>query len=286
MCGGSPREAPLVDLFVGRWLFFLARGAGDDTRDVWCARARVAPDGSVLQIAELHDLTNTPLGDDHELVVRGAYAAFATRAYGQEQGVTLLSFCKVRGCRTRPRSYPIEAMAALTNVQRTGRAAGIGRVQVTLESPGNAVGSAARRPTRSILPYSMETLGTCTHYEAWLGSISRVVSSTRRRIGCARGRFDASSEAVFTLARRHAASRVLDWAGPYCVARRPSACDARCLSPRHLLVGRCFDRRGRQHRARDAPRSTPPARPSRRRIGPRSPSRRSGSRRRPGRANG
>ena len=135
----EPSRGAAVDLFVGRWLFFLARGAGDDTRDVWCARARVAPDGSVLQIAELHDLTNTPLGDDHELVVRGAYAAFATRAYGQEQGVTLL-LLQGEGMQNKTTQLSDRGMAALTNVQRTGRAAGIGRVQVTLESPGNAVG--------------------------------------------------------------------------------------------------------------------------------------------------
>lgn len=135
----EPSRGPVVDLLVGRWLLFLARVPGDDARDVWRARVRVAPDGSVLQVAELHDLTNTPLGDDHELVLRGGYAAFSTRAYGQEQGVTVFAL-EGEGAQNKTAQLSDRAMAALTNLQRTGRTAGIGRVQVTLETPGNAVG--------------------------------------------------------------------------------------------------------------------------------------------------
>ena len=75
---------------LGRRVLFLARRAGEDTRDVWRARARVSPEGDVLEVLDAHDLTSTPLGDDHALVVRGDHAAFATRAYGQEQSVTAL----------------------------------------------------------------------------------------------------------------------------------------------------------------------------------------------------
>jgi hypothetical protein len=135
----EPSRGAVVDFVVGRWLLFLARADGDDARDVWRARVRVAPDGSVLQVAELHDLTNTPLGDDHELVVRGGYAAFSTRAYGQEQGVTVLTL-EGEGAQNKTTQLSDRAMAALTNLQRTGQMAGIGRVQVTLESPGTGVG--------------------------------------------------------------------------------------------------------------------------------------------------
>jgi hypothetical protein len=135
----EPSRGAAIDLVVGRWLLFLARGAAEETRDVWRARARVAPNGSVLQVVDLHDLTNTPLGDDHELVVSGGHAAFATRAYGQEQGVTVLAL-DGEGSQNKTTQFSDRAMAAITNLQRTGRAAGIGRVQVVLESPGNAVG--------------------------------------------------------------------------------------------------------------------------------------------------
>ncbi|HEV3191157.1 MAG TPA: hypothetical protein VGY54_11700, partial [Polyangiaceae bacterium] len=134
----EPSGGLLADLILGRRLLFLARGPGDETRDVWRARARVAPDGTVIEVDDLHDLTNTPLGDDHQLVANGTYAAFATRAYGQEQSVTLLDLAGEQA-QKRAAKLADRMMAAISNLQRTGSASGIGRVDVILESPGRAV---------------------------------------------------------------------------------------------------------------------------------------------------
>jgi len=129
----------LLDAALGRWVLFVASVPGEDTGDVWRARVRLAPDGSVLDVAEAFDLTGTPLGDDHELVVRGPYAAYATRAYGQEQGVTLLALGGEGGA-NRAADLGDRAMAAITNLQRTGSPEGIGRVDIALDSPARAVG--------------------------------------------------------------------------------------------------------------------------------------------------
>jgi hypothetical protein len=129
----------LEDLVAGRWLLFLARSAGEDTRDVWRARVRLTPDGGVLSVAEVHDLTSTPLGDEHELVASGPYAAFATRAYGQEQCVTLLALAG-EGQLNRTSRLVDRAMAAITNWQKTGSISGIGRVDVIFDAPAPAVG--------------------------------------------------------------------------------------------------------------------------------------------------
>jgi hypothetical protein len=134
-------EAPggvVGDAVRGRWVLFLVRSEGDGTRDVWRARARVSPEGAVIEILDAHDLTNTPLGDDHALVVSGDHAAFATRAYGQEQSVTSLDLGG-EGAQNRAEKLADRAMAALTNLQQTGTADGIARVDVTLESPAAAV---------------------------------------------------------------------------------------------------------------------------------------------------
>jgi hypothetical protein len=128
-------------LAIGRRLLFLARTAAEEPRDVWRARAHLSPDGRVLDVAGAHDLANTPLGDDHALVVRGARAAFATRAYGQEQSVTLLNL-DGEGAQNKTTELADRAMAAVTNLQRTGSFAGLGRLEVTFESPGRAVGLA------------------------------------------------------------------------------------------------------------------------------------------------
>jgi hypothetical protein len=135
----EPSRGALADLAEGRRLLFLARREGDDTRDVWRARARVSPDGSVLGVVDATDLTNTPLGDDHELVLLGTRAAFATRAYGQEQSVTVLDL-EGEGSQNKTTAAGDRAMAALTNYQRTGALAGVGRLDVTFDSPGRAAG--------------------------------------------------------------------------------------------------------------------------------------------------
>jgi len=124
---------------IGRWALFLARAPGDDTRDVWRARVRVSPEGSVIGVAAAYDLTSTPLGDDHELVVRGSRAAFATKAYGQEQSVTVLDLAG-EGAGNKAVELADRAMAAVTSFQQTGSAEGVGRIDVTLESPARAVG--------------------------------------------------------------------------------------------------------------------------------------------------
>jgi hypothetical protein len=128
----------MSDAALGRWAVFVARGASDEARDVWRARVRVAPEGAAIEVLEAYDVTNTPLGDDHGLVVYGTHAAFATRAYGQEQSLSLLDLSG-EGGQNRTEGLADRAMAAITNLQQTGAADGVGRVDVTLESPAGAV---------------------------------------------------------------------------------------------------------------------------------------------------
>lgn len=135
----EPSRGILADAVLGRRVLFLARGAGEDTRDVWRAQARVTPEGSVIVVVDAHDLTNTPLGDDHALVARGSRAAFATRAYGQEQSVTALDL-EGEGPQNKAEKLVDRAMASITNLQQTGSLGGVGRLDVTLESPAAAVG--------------------------------------------------------------------------------------------------------------------------------------------------
>jgi hypothetical protein len=127
----------LADFVVGRRVLYLAVTAGEDTRDVWRARVRLSPEGNVIEVVDAHDLTNTPLGDDHELVLRGSHAAFATRAYGQEQSVTLFDLAG-EGQQNKTDALPDRIMAAITNLQQTGSTEGVARVDITLESPAAA----------------------------------------------------------------------------------------------------------------------------------------------------
>ncbi len=134
----QPSEGAWEDAANGRWALFLARAPDNEGRDVRRARVRTSPDGSAIEVLGAYDLTNTPLGDDHELVVRDDHAAFATRAYGQEQGVTVLGLAG-EGAQNKTTAPADRLMAALTNLQRTGSASGLSRVDVTFEAPARAV---------------------------------------------------------------------------------------------------------------------------------------------------
>jgi hypothetical protein len=137
----EPSGGVLSDFVFGRWAIFLASEAKGGPRDVWRARVRLTPEGTALGITGAHDLTSTPLGDDHALVVDGYRAAFATYAFGQEQSVTALDLTG-EGAQNKTSGTADRAMAWLTNVQQTGAGAGVGRVDVTLDAPARAVGLA------------------------------------------------------------------------------------------------------------------------------------------------
>lgn len=134
----EPSGGPFSDAVLGRRVLFVARSDGEDARDVWRARVRVLPEGAAIDVLDAHNLTNTPLGDDHELVVHGTHAAFVTRAYGLEQSLTALDLAG-EGGQNKTEGLRDRAMAAITNLQQTGAARGVGRVDVTLESPAAGV---------------------------------------------------------------------------------------------------------------------------------------------------
>jgi hypothetical protein len=133
----QPSAGILSDILWGRKILYLARAAGGDVRDVWQARVRLSPEGGVVGVTGAHNLTSTPLGDDHELVVLGTHAAFVTAAYGHEQSISVLDLAG-EGPQNRSDRLLDRAMAAVTNLQQTGDLRGVGRFDITLESPAMA----------------------------------------------------------------------------------------------------------------------------------------------------
>jgi hypothetical protein len=139
----EPSRGAVSDLVLGRRVLFLAGESPGGPRDVWRAAVRVTPDGHVVDVVDTHNLTDTPLGDDHSLVARDDRAAFATFAYGQEQSVSLLDLSGDRATRAAPDEPLLERLTRwLTNLQETGSGEGAGRVDITLEQPAIAVGLA------------------------------------------------------------------------------------------------------------------------------------------------
>jgi hypothetical protein len=136
----EPSRGDVTDLVLGRRVLFLASEVPNGPRDVWRAAVRVTPDGMPLDVADSHNLTSTPLGDDHILVVGGTRAAFATFAFGQEQSVSVLDLTGAESANLETEPWLERVTRWLTNVQETGSGAGIGRVEVTLDQPSVAAG--------------------------------------------------------------------------------------------------------------------------------------------------
>jgi hypothetical protein len=133
----EPSSGMVADYTLGRWALFLGSSAVGAPRDLYRARVRLSPEGHPLQVTDVHDLTSTPLGDDHDLATDGERAAFATFAFGQEQSVTALDFA---GDRPLEKPTPLNRITRfLTNVQETGTGEGAARVDITLDPPAKQV---------------------------------------------------------------------------------------------------------------------------------------------------
>ena len=85
----EPSRGGLLDPVLGRRVLFLASIDGGP-RDLYRATVRVSREGRPITVRQLRNLTNTPLGDESDLVARGRRVAFTTRAFDVVQGVTVL----------------------------------------------------------------------------------------------------------------------------------------------------------------------------------------------------
>jgi hypothetical protein len=129
-------ESPgfFTETFAGRHVLFLSRKTETEPRDLYRARVRVTLDGQVIEVRDVRNLTDTPLGDDVGLEARGDRASFATLAYGKIQGISVLELPGIRGS-DRPESLLDRLLLSLTSLQQTGTWRGIGRTDIVLDVP-------------------------------------------------------------------------------------------------------------------------------------------------------
>lgn len=193
----EPSGGVLSDLVLGRFVMFLGCDVENGPRDLHRARVRLSPEGSPLSIAAPRNLTATPLGDDHALVVRGSHAAYATYAFGQEQSVTVLDLAG-EGAQNVTKKLHDRVMASITNWQLTGGADGVGRVDVNLEQPAQRVGLAVSEGSLDIA----------------LADDDRATRATRAaRLDFEKNELTPASVAGIRVeARRHLAKPVVFWA--------------------------------------------------------------------------
>ncbi|WP_437619754.1 hypothetical protein [Sorangium sp. So ce1151] len=104
------------------------RGAAD----LYRARVRLTRSGRPVSLSGVRNLTETPLGDDRNLVARGRRVAVTTSAFGAVQGITLLDL----GGGARPGAPLGERLrAAVDGWLETGSADGASRTEISFDSP-------------------------------------------------------------------------------------------------------------------------------------------------------
>ncbi len=160
----EPSKGVLADLWKGRALLFVGTPPHQEVRDVYRAWIRLAPSGRPLSVVATRNLTETPLGDDAGLILRGSHAAYATAAFGRVHSVSLLDLRGISRAHL-PQGALSRLRARITALQEQGSADGIGRVDLVLRLPargvrlrlGDASLSVAPSGTEQPFTYELET---------------------------------------------------------------------------------------------------------------------------------
>ena len=116
----------LLDALWGRDVLFVGAHQGQP-RDLFRATVRVSGDGRPIVARRVHNLTETSIGDEQQLVARGHHAAFLTRAFGVLQGVTVL---ELSGAGLAELDLFDRLLAGLGGWFQTGSTVGLQRTEV------------------------------------------------------------------------------------------------------------------------------------------------------------
>jgi hypothetical protein len=133
----EPTRGVVAEALFGRRLLFLATSDHGAMHDVFRARVRLTAEGQPIDATDVRNLTRTPLGDEAGLEIRGDTAIFATTAYGQVQGVTVLDVDGVAST-SRPSSPFGRLLLALSSEKQTGSFSGIDRTDLVFDPPARS----------------------------------------------------------------------------------------------------------------------------------------------------
>src|SRR5688572_16569712 len=132
----EPSPGFFEETFIGRRALFLASPKAGAPRDLYRARVRVTRKGQPIEVREVRNLTETPLGDDVGLEASSGSATFATLAFGKIQGISVLDLPGMRSS-DRPATLLDRTLTAVTAFQSTGSFAGLGRTDIVLDVPAD-----------------------------------------------------------------------------------------------------------------------------------------------------
>lgn len=117
------------------------RVAEDEPNDVYLVTARLSPDGVLLGVRDVYNLTETTGADESKPIVRGDHVAYVSRSL-LPGAPTTVSVLDLRGAAVEgeeaagaePWSRLERTQQAITNYQKTGQLAGVGRRLFVVES--------------------------------------------------------------------------------------------------------------------------------------------------------
>ncbi len=111
------------------------RGKGDALHDIYLVRARRSPEGAVIGLDSVHQLTKTAGVDETKPLVSGEWAAFATVVNNETTGVDLYNLASEDPRNTEGWKKFNKVQNAITNLQKTGSTKGVQRAHYTLDPP-------------------------------------------------------------------------------------------------------------------------------------------------------
>ncbi len=88
----EPSRGSLLDFLLGRPLLFEARLSVGEPRDIFRTLVRLSPEGRVLSIGQVHNLTRTQESDEQGLVGNDYFAAWSSRSDIAPSALSVLRF--------------------------------------------------------------------------------------------------------------------------------------------------------------------------------------------------
>lgn len=112
---------------------------GGDPADVFLVETRVSPEGHLIELTDVFNVSDTSAADERGLIVSGDRAAWLI---GQDNSIASVQYADVRG-EQRPSGTIWNGVSrlqnSLTNLQETGQMRGIGRRSFKLDPPAYKV---------------------------------------------------------------------------------------------------------------------------------------------------
>ena len=105
---------------------YFTAGAPGGEPDLFQACVRVASDGRVVDLGKPYNLTETPYASERLLAGSGDWTLYGIRVHGQLQSVLLVDDRRDERVLGESLGAVARAQFSLTNLQRTGRLAGVG----------------------------------------------------------------------------------------------------------------------------------------------------------------